>query len=179
MRQPRAWQTAFRRERRPGDIAFAWIFLALSLFLLSQIGVQTAWKDGGKLFAQPRFWPAVSLSAMAVFAALHVIGSYLSPRIHGRWREVLFWVRGVEFAGWFIAYAMLVPRIGYLPATLLVVLTLLMRSGYRTSRAFLAGALVSVTVVVLFRAVLQVKLPGGAVYQYLPDGLHQLMLTYF
>ena len=45
----------------PGDIVFAWVLLIISVFLLSQLFEQTAYKPRGKLFAQPRFWPAVSL----------------------------------------------------------------------------------------------------------------------
>ena len=77
-------QSLFKRYRRPGDIVFAWVLLAVSLLLLSQIMDQTTWRNGGKLFAQPRFWPAVSLSGMAFFAALHLLGSALSERIEGR-----------------------------------------------------------------------------------------------
>ncbi|MEP4700719.1 MAG: hypothetical protein ABJZ79_06150, partial [Parasphingorhabdus sp.] len=91
MSRVKTLQALFKRYRRPGDIVFAWVLLAVSLFLLSQLFDQTAYKKGAKLFAQPRFWPAVSLTLMSVFAAFHVLGSLWSERIEGRWREVLLW----------------------------------------------------------------------------------------
>ena len=84
MSRAKTLQSLFKRYRRPGDIVFAWFALVVSVILLSQIIDQTAWKNGSKLFAQPRFWPAVSLGGMAVFAALHLLGSVLSERIDGR-----------------------------------------------------------------------------------------------
>ena len=64
MSRVKTLQSLFKRYRRPGDIVFAWAVLILSVFLLSQLLDQTAYKPGGKLFAQPRFWPAVSLIGM-------------------------------------------------------------------------------------------------------------------
>jgi hypothetical protein len=112
-------QSLFKRNRRPGDIVFAWAALCFSVFLLSQLADQTIWKNGGKLFAQPRFWPAVSLWGMVVFSAFHLIGAALSPRIHGRWSEVWLWVTSLEYAFWFIVYAAVVPYLGYLPTTII------------------------------------------------------------
>ncbi|WP_319824399.1 tripartite tricarboxylate transporter TctB family protein [Thalassovita sp.] len=172
-------QALFKRYRRPGDIVFAWLFLALSVFLLSQLTEQTAYRAGGKLFAQPRFWPAVSLGGMAGFAALHLLGSVLSERLEGRWKEVLLWVSAIEFALWFVVYAVAVPYVGYLPATVIFALLLALRMGYR-SRIMLAGAAgAALAIVLLFKTFLQVKLPGGQIYEALPDGLRQIMLTYF
>lgn len=170
---------AFRRQRRPGDFFFALVFLAFALFLLASITSQTGWKSGGKLVAQPRFWPAVSLGGMALFALLHLIGSAVSEREFGRWREVGRWLLSFEFAGWFIAYAALVPLIGYLPSTLLVSVLLVLRSGYRDRGILVAMVLLSFVIVVVFRGVLQVKLPSGAVYDYLPDGIRQIFFLYF
>ncbi|WP_425102346.1 tripartite tricarboxylate transporter TctB family protein [Tropicibacter sp. S64] len=175
----RTLKAMFRRYRRPGDIVFAWVFLAISLLLLSQIASETVWKPGGKLFAQPRFWPTVSLIGMSLFAALHLAGSALSERLEGRWREVLTWARSLEFAAWFIVYALVVPYAGYLPTTVVFAVLLLIRCGYGSLRMLGWGAITAFAIVVLFKAFLQVKLPGGAVYEFLPDGLRQFMLTYF
>lgn len=172
-------QSLFKRYRRPGDIVFAWFFFAISVFLLSQIADQTAYRDGSNVITQPRFWPAVSLIGMCVFAALHLIGSILSERIEGRWSEVLLWVRVLEFGAWFIAYAYVVPIIGYLPATIFVALLLVARVGYRNRQMFISAAALAVAIVLLFKTFLQVKMPAGQVYEVLPDGLRQIMLTYF
>ncbi|MEO1679746.1 MAG: tripartite tricarboxylate transporter TctB family protein [Pseudomonadota bacterium] len=172
-------QALFKRYRRPGDIVFAWVALGVSVFLLAQIYDQTAWRDGSKLFAQPRFWPAVSLVGMVAFAALHLLGSALSERIDGRWREVWLWLSALEFAGWFIAYAFVVPWAGYLPTTVAFAVLLVLRVGYRSPAAIGSAVVSAVAIVVLFKSFLQVKLPGGRIYEALPDGLRQIMLTYF
>ncbi len=179
MSRVKSLQSLFKRYRRPGDIVFAWFVFIFSVFMLLQIADQTVWKSGGKLFSQPRFWPAVSLTGMAIFAALHLLGSALSPRIAGRWHEVGRWVASVEYAGWFIAYAIAVPYAGYLPATVLFAIMLALRVGYRRVSTVLIAAAVAVVIVLLFKTMLQVNLPSGLVYEYLPDGLRQIMLTYF
>ena len=179
MSRVKTLQSLFKRYRRPGDLVFAWFALIVSVFLLSQIADQTTWRNGGKLFAQPRFGPAVSLGGMAIFAALHLIGSAMSARILGRWQEVWLWFTSLEYAGWFIAYAAIVPFAGYLPTTLVFAVLLTLRVGYRQVPAILAAAVSAVVIVLLFKTFLQVKLPAGRIYDALPDGLRQIMLTYF
>jgi hypothetical protein len=179
MSRVKTLQVLFKRYRRPGDIVFAWVLLAVSLFLLSQIFDQTAYKAGKKLFAQPRFWPAVSLSLMTGFAAFHLLGSLLSERIEGRWREVWLWISSLEYAGWFIGYAMLVPLTGYLSTTLAFAVLLVLRAGYRSRTAVLSAVASAFVIVLLFKTFLHVKLPAGKIYDALPDGLRQIMLNYF
>ena len=172
-------QSLFKRYRRAGDIVFAWVALLFSVFLLTQLADQTAYRAGGKLFAQPRFWPAVALSGMVFFAVFHLIGSALSERIEGRWKEVLLWLSAFEYAGWFIAYAAIVPLVGYLPTTVLFAVLLTLRAGYRGLPVLGAAMLSALIIVVLFKTLLKVNLPAGQLYESLPDGLRQLMLTYF
>ena len=179
MSRVKTLQELFKRYRRPGDIVFAWVVLIFSVFLLLQLFDQTAYRPGGKLFAQPRFWPAVALGGMTIFAAFHLLGSALSERIEGRWKEVLLWVSSLEYAGWFIAYAFVVPYAGYLPSTLVFAVLLTLRAGYRSRIALIGAGLSAVVTVLLFKTFLQVKLPAGQVYELLPDGLRQFMLTYF
>ncbi|WP_136443845.1 tripartite tricarboxylate transporter TctB family protein [Pacificoceanicola onchidii] len=179
MSRVKTLQALFKRYRRPGDIVFAWFALVVSVVLLSQITDQTVWRDGKPVMAQPRFWPAVSLGGMAGFAALHLIGSALSERIEGRWQEVRLWFASLEFAGWFIAYAIVVPYAGYLPTTLVFAVLLCLRMGYRSRGMLLAAGVTAVVIVVLFKSLLKVNLPGGRVYEVLPEGLRQIMLTYF
>ncbi len=179
MSRAKTLQSLFKRYRRPGDIVFAWVALIGSLLLLSQIAAQTEWRGGAKWPAQPRFWPAVSLTGMAGFAALHLLGSALSERIEGRWSEVRLWLSSLEYAGWFVGYAALVPIAGYLPTTVLFAMLLTFRAGYRSAAALGAAAGSAVVIVLLFKSFLQVKLPGGQIYEVLPDGLRQFMLTYF
>ncbi len=116
---------------------------------------------------------------MTGFAALHLVVSMLSERIEGRWKEVSLWVSALEFAGWFIAYAATVPILGYLPSTLIFAAALTLRAGFRTPLALMSAAASALVIVLLFKTFLQVKLPAGQVYEVLPAGLRQIMLTYF
>lgn len=172
-------QDLFKRYRRPGDLVFAIIFLAFALFLLANLDGQTQWVKRTKTVAQPAFWPTVGVAFMALFGALHLISSLVSPRIEGRWDEVKFWLRSFEFALWFMVYVALVPRIGYLPSSIIFPALLAFRLGYRRWSEIGAAALSGVVIVVLFKSLLQVKVPGGAIYETLPDGLRAFMLTYF
>ena len=179
MSRVKTLQTLFKRYRRPGDLVFAIVILAFSLFLLSQIFDQAAYKSSGKLVAQPRFWPAVSLIGMTLFAAFHLLGSAMSERIEGRWKEVMLWVSSLEYAAWFILYAFVVPIVGYLPTTIVFAVLLTYRVGFRSRSVLLAAAGSAVLIVLLFKSFLQVKLPAGQYYDQLPDGLRQIMLNYF
>ncbi|MES0885095.1 tripartite tricarboxylate transporter TctB family protein [Roseibium sp. SCP14] len=171
-------QELFRRYRRPGDIVFAILFLAFSLFLLSQLYSETAWIKRTNWYAQPRFWPAVSLIGMAIFACLHFIGSICSPRILGRWKEVAFWVSSLEFVLYFLGYVVLVPQLGYLPSTVLFTVFLTLRIGETRIVNLLSAVGFAVAVAVVFRAFLQVKIPAGRIYEALPDGIRAFALTY-
>lgn len=171
-------QELFKRYRRPGDAVFACLFLAFSLFLLSQIRTEAPWLPGTKPFAQPSFWSLISLALMSLFAALHLSSSLLSPRIPGRWEEVWQWVRSFEYVIWFMIYVFAVPRVGYLPATIVFAALLGIQTGYRTVRSIGSLVILAAVIVVVFKAFLQVKIPGGALYHYLPDGLRAFMLTY-
>ena len=85
----------------------------------------------------------------------------------------------LNMQAWFIAYAAPFPYGGYLPATVFFAVALAVRAGYRSARMLIAAVLSSVVIIVLFKAVLKVNLPSGLIYEALPDGLRQFMLTYF
>ncbi|MEM1073387.1 MAG: tripartite tricarboxylate transporter TctB family protein [Pseudomonadota bacterium] len=172
-------QDLFKRYRRPGDLVFAVIFLLFSLFLVLNVQSQTTWATNTKLLAQPAIWPYAAVITMVMFSALHLISSLVSPAIEGRWREVGFWIRSVEFAGWFMIYVILVPQLGYLPASVVFAVALTFRVGYRSTGHLLSAAGFGALVVLIFKSLLQVKVPGGALYEVLPDALRSLMLTYF
>ena len=168
----------FKRHRRPGDIVFAWMFVGLALFLVTQLSTQSPWNANAKVFSQPAFWPTVSVIGTAVFAALHLLSSALSPRLQGRLDELWFWCRSAEYAVWFMAYVFTVPWLGYLPATIVFGVALALRSGYRSRRVLLGVIVLSIAIVVVFKAFLQVKIPGGELYQHLPGAMRAFMLTY-
>ncbi|WP_346894216.1 tripartite tricarboxylate transporter TctB family protein [uncultured Roseibium sp.] len=171
-------QDLFKRYRRPGDMVFALTFFLFSLFLLVNIPDQVVWVKRTKLFAQPVFWPTIAIGLMVIFSLFHLVGSLVSERIPGRLQEVLYWLRSIEFALWFMAYVAVVPLLGYLLSTILFCGLLSFRMGYRSLRWMVASTLFAVAVVILFKAFLQVKLPAGLIYEGLPDGLRGFMMTY-
>lgn len=171
-------QDLFRRYRRPGDIVFAITFLAFALFLYSQIDAQTQVAKRAKWFAQPALWPTIAVTGMAFFAFLHFVSSAVSPRLAGRWAEVLFWLRSLEFVAYFLMYVTCVPWLGYLPATVVFVVFLSLRTGFRSPGALGVSVLFGVAVAVIFRSVLQVKIPAGQLYEFLPDAIRIFALTY-
>lgn len=172
-------QSLLRRDRHAGDLVFAVVALAVSLFLLSRLGTQVKWSAGKGLLAQPGFWTAVGLIGMCGFSLMHVIGGLCSPRNLGRWSEVAFWIRAGEFVLWFALYVVMVPLLGYLPATILAMIALTWRSGYRSWKFLTTAALSAFVVVVVFKSILAVKIPGGALYEFLPSGLRKFMLINF
>lgn len=179
MIKARTLQDLFKRYRRPGDLVFSVAFLVFSLFLAISLPGQTTWASNTKLLAQPAFWPYAAVTTMLVFAVLHLISSLLSPPLSGRWTEVGFWLRSFEFVGWFMIYVIAVPQLGYLPSTVIFAVILTLRLGYRGTVYILSAAAFGAAVVLIFKSFLQVKVPGGALYEYLPAALRSFMLTYF
>ena len=179
MRRLRSIPGLFRRQRRPGDFFIALLTFLFALFLLASLPWQTTWAPRTRVFAQPAFRPAVSVMAMVVFSGLHLLGAALSERVPGRLDEVLHWLKAVEYVVWFMVYVLLVPRLGYLPATIVFTTALTFRLGYRGWRWMAAAVAFSVVVVLLFRGLLQVKIPSGALYDLLPPGpVRAFFLTY-
>lgn len=178
MIKARTLQDLFKRYRRPGDLFYSCICLAFSLFLAANLSSQTTWAPGTKLFAQPAFWPYAAVIAMVVFSALHLVSALLSEKLDGRWQEISFWLRSVEFAGWFMIYVILVPQLGYLPTTILFTTALAYRLGYRGAKHLGSAAAFGAVVVIVFKSLLQVKVPGGAIYEYLPGAVRSFFLTY-
>ncbi len=179
MHRIKTLQDLFKRYRRPGDLVFALSFFVLTMVLLACLPSEITWVKRTKFFAQPAFWPTIAIAVMAVFSTLHLIGALVSERIPGRLAEVIYWLRSIEFALWFMAYVAIVPQLGYLPSTVLFCVCLAWRVGYRSLGWTGAAVLFAVAVVLLFKTFLHVKLPAGALYEVLPDGLRGFMMTYF
>ncbi|WP_460274273.1 tripartite tricarboxylate transporter TctB family protein [Celeribacter sp. ULVN23_4] len=175
----RSLTTHLRRDRRPGDLVFAIAFMIFALTTLFLLPVQTRWVEKTVLFAQPAFWPGVGVFMMVGFGAVHLLSSVVSVRQEGRGVEMLYWLRSLEFVAWFLAYVALVPLLGYLPATIVFALLLTLRLGYRSPQSLALAALFGFAVVLVFKAGLQVKVPAGALYAYLPESIRTFVMVNF
>ena len=169
--------------RKAGQIVFALCFVLIALLLVVMLPDQTVWKNRTKFFAQPRFWPAVGVIGMLVFGGLHL---WMRPRHRSRrylnrydLREAGVWLASLEYAVWFLVYVWLVPIIGYLPATLIFAPLLSWRLGYHSRKMLWISVLFGVAVVVMFKGFLDVKIPGGLIYEYLPDELRSFFILNF
>ena len=165
-----------------GDLVFAIFFLAVSLFLLARLGGQTELVKRTGTVAQPAFWPTVAVALMTGFAvpAPHRFSGVSAGRgalgggeILDSIRRIRALVHGLCLDGCPAA------RLGYLPSSIVFPALLAFRLGYRAPRKLGFAAASGVTVVVLFKSLLQVKVPGGAIYETLPDAMRAFMLTYF
>ena len=174
----RTLQDMFHRYRRPGDIVFAVLFFAFTLFLLTQIGSETKVVKRTKWFAQPSLWPTIAIWGMVAFSALHLISSVVSPRIPGRWRELTFWLKSLEYVLYFLIYVVAVPWLGYLPSTILFTAVLALRTGFGAPKLVVIAMMFGAVVAVVFRALLQVNIPAGRLYEHLPDTVRIFALTY-
>lgn len=167
-----------KRVRQPGELVFAALFLVAAGFLFSQIGAQTQLAERTKWFAQPALWPAIGVCGMVLFGGLNAWGTARARRSPGRWAEVLFWVRALEFVAYFLAYVQLVPWLGYVPSTVVFAVLLSLRCGFRRPRTLAAAAGFAIAVSIIFRGFLQVRIPAGQLYDHLPDSVRVFALTY-
>ena len=165
-------------RKGPGGLLFAALFLAFSLFLLSQLGAETKFSAKDKLFAQPAFWPAVGVFGMVFFGVLHLITRWRA-NIAAEMAEGAIWLRPFEYLAWFMAYVSAAPQVGYLAATVIFMVLMALRAGYRSAKMLIAAALTGLAIVLIFKTFLQVKIPGGAVYEALPGAIRNFMIMNF
>ena len=167
------------KTRGAGQVVFIIVALAVSLFLLSQIGAQTEWNENARnIAAQPRLWPAVALVIMVACFGLH--WRLMKQRKPNRldWMEVRRWAEPLEYLGWFILYVFAVPRLGFLPMSLFFACALTWRLGYRSSGALWCAAAFAVAITELFKGLLGVNIPGGQIYEFLPTNIRTFFLVY-
>ncbi len=163
-----------------GQILFAAGFFVVSAVLLTQIGGQTSpWLEDTRFAAQPRFWPLVGLGGMAGFAALHIWHLPRLRPVSADAHEARRWGLAFEWVIWFLAYVWLVPVIGYLPVTMGFAAALSWRMGYRSARMVWVSVGFGAVVVVLFKSVLNVKIPGAWLYEFLPGAIRNFFILNF
>ncbi|WP_322866737.1 tripartite tricarboxylate transporter TctB family protein [Aquicoccus sp. G2-2] len=162
-----------------GQLLFALVFVVAALLLLSQLGSETKWVKRTAFFAQPRFWPAVAVGGMALFGALHLWKLPRKRFTKPDFVEWQVWFLALEWVLWFMGYVLIVPVLGYLPTTVLFMPLMTWRMGYRRPAMLWLSVAVGLGIVVLFKTFLEVKIPGGMVYDYLPDPLRSFFILHF
>ena len=166
----------------PPARAFALAALLLACGLLSLSGFELKWVTGAGFHKQPGFWSVMALAGMAVFALLALlqkteVTQRKTPR---HWLQpARQWLGPTEYALYFLLYVYAVPRLGYLPATLLGFSLLVLRLGYRSLKMLSYAWLVGIIIVVLFKSLLQVKIPGGALYEIFPAAVRNFLTLHF
>lgn len=173
---------AFDKPPHRAELIFALAAFAVGLFLLTQIGSQVTWSSSRSLINQPGFWPVMAIFGMVIFGAGEMIVSvrrFRNAAVGDIAAELIDWVKAIEYAGWFLVYVLIVPTIGYLLATLLFSVLLTWRLGYRSKARLVAAALTGVAVVLVFKSMLSVKIPGGEIYEFLPAALRNFMILNF
>lgn len=163
------------------EIIFGFASFGFALFLAANIPWQTQWARGLDFFKQPAFWPMMAITAMTGFWALELWSCWRRNKRasgEGTLAELGRWVRASEYVLWFMAYVWLVPLAGYLPTTLAFTTTLTLRLGYRSWTTIGAALLTGAVTVIVFKSFLSVRIPGGAVYEYLPPALRNFMILY-
>lgn len=169
-------------RRHAAEIVFGVLSFAFALFLLTQIGAETTWLDGKPFVQQPAFWPSVAIVGMTLFGAYELWSTRRALQVGMVGKigpEILNWFAAIEFLLWFLVYVWIVPVLGYLPTTMIFCASLTYRLGYRRGRTILAAVLTGIAVVIIFKSLLEVKIPGGMVYDYLPPSIRNFMILYF
>lgn len=167
-------------------LPFSLLAFLAPVVLASQILTQTRWFDGVNVTLQPRFWPALILALWTIFAGVQAaiclkqsvaagtVGRDLLPV-----GEFIDWVRPIEFAFYFVVYALLVPWLGYLLSTLVVMVLLGVRVGYRSAAHLFSLAGIALLIVLIFKTGLQVRMPSGQLYELFPPALRNFLIQHF
>ena len=184
----------FKFQRGRADLLFSALILGMALLLLLTFFDQSGWADRdlpqkrlGKVLKQPWIGPVIALLIL-VPAALGNLGLSLRRALLDRRKhrpnktryEVVQWLRAIEFIVYFIIYTRSIEIVGYLIATVIFAMLMVLRLGYRSWRWVGIAAGVSFLSVVFFRTLLQIKTPVNIwLYNQLPEGLERFMKVYF
>ena len=176
----------FDIRRHPGDFLFAAASFVLTLFLLSRLPDETRWFKRVDLLLQPRFWPSVVLAALTLFSGLYLLQSWRSRKDPDHLDasavptgELLRWLRPLEYALYFVAYAASIPWLGYLLATVLFMPLLGLRTGIRSLAGLGLLAGIGAGIVLVFKTGLEVRMPPGALYELFPPAVRNFLIRNF
>ncbi|WP_415919762.1 tripartite tricarboxylate transporter TctB family protein [Tateyamaria sp. SN6-1] len=174
-------QTGWEDRKLPANMARYW---------MDQFGI-TSPEDRparlGRILKQSWIAPLVCLVVLVPAALWNLRGSVRAYRWRARFGlpnavryELTQWARALEFVGWFIAYTMLVPVLGYLVSTLLLGTALPWRLGYRGVWWMGICCAASLGIVLVFRTGLQIRTPVNIwLYDQLPQGFGTFMKVWF
>ena len=168
----------------PYSSALVWFGVCtflVAVFLASQLGSQTKFFEGMPLEKQPGLWAAIGIVGMLIFGFFQMVQFWFHRnglRAPAFVAEIVIWARAGEYVLWFMVYVYVVPIVGYLPTTIGFLLLMTWRLGYRKSAHFVFAVLAGIAIVLVFKSFLQVKIPGGALYEFLPDALRSFAILY-
>ncbi|WP_171207853.1 MULTISPECIES: tripartite tricarboxylate transporter TctB family protein [unclassified Ruegeria] len=167
------------KTKTSGQVVFVVAGLVLTLILLSQITTQTEWTEKARnIGSQPRLWPAIALITMLGGFAIHFRLMRRRKPNALDWVEARRWAEPLEYLLWFLVYVAAVPRLGFLPMSILFACALTYRLGYRSRMGLMIAALFAVAMVVLFKGLLGVNIPGAQIYEFLPVSVRTFFLVY-
>ena len=164
---------------RRAEIVFAVAAFGTALILASQITSQVTWDTSRGSFNQPGFWPVMAIGGMLAFGLAELLATlrrYRATEGESVAAELVHWARSVEYAVWFMAYVLAVPFAGYLPATIAFTIALTLRLGYRSRKMLVAAFATGLVTVIFFKSFLSAKIPGGAIYEFLPPAIRNFMI---
>ena len=162
-------------------LLFMVVSFAVAVFLASQLGSELKWSSRKSIFAQPGFWSAMSIVGMLICGmaqlALYIVKNKPFHLSHSL-GEIRLWAGALEYVLWFLLYVLIVPKIGYLLASIIFCWALSYRLGYRQRKMQCYSVILAIFIVIIFKSFLAVKIPGALIYDYLPDGLRNFMILY-
>ncbi|MCH9780912.1 MAG: tripartite tricarboxylate transporter TctB family protein [Alphaproteobacteria bacterium] len=176
---PRVLFVQWGRERQPGDLVFSMFMAGVVLCLIVAFPWQTVWHSDQHFLSQPAFWPGLGIGLMGLAGLGNLYNCLRSARQPGRRQALWQWLRTIEFAAWFVGYVVIVPIIGYLLATIIFMLALMGRTGFRAPRELGMALVGAIVIVIVFRGFLSVNIPSGAVYDWLPEGSIRLFFQLY
>ena len=93
--------------------------------------------------------------------------------------ELLRWLRPLEFALYFVAYAASIPWLGYLLSTAAFMPLLGLRTGIRSPAGLGLLAGMGIGIVLVFKTGLEVRMPPGALYDLFPPQMRNFLIRSF
>ncbi len=170
-----------QKKSHAAELLVAVALTIFAIFLLGMITSQVKYFHSKPFYKQPGLWAGIGLVGMVLSGIFYTIMLWikrfrLSNKQPSFSTELKLWASSVEYFAWFMGYVFSVPWIGYLAATIMLSLLLTIRLGYRKLKFYLAAVFTATAIVVIFKSLLQVKIPGAAVYEYLPDTIRNFFI---